>query len=124
MYIYHAFPKRLLTWCRNLIAGKPEGEDAKQSLVCSFCYTEWDYRRIACPACGESRDDRMCVYTVTRFELVRVEVCESCGTYIKPVDLTKNGLAIPEVDEFAAIPLTLWADEQGYTKIRRNIFDS
>ena len=103
---------------------RAEGDGAKRSLVCSFCYTEWDYLRIACPACEERRDDRMCVYVASQFEHVRVEACESCKTYIKTVDLTKNGLAIPEVDELAAIPLTLWADEQGYTKFTRNIFGS
>jgi FdhE protein len=103
---------------------RPEGEGAKRSLVCSFCFTEWDYLRIACPACEESRDEKMCVYTAAKFELVRVEACETCKTYIKTIDLTKNGLAIPEVDELAAIPLTLWADDQGYMKISRNIFNS
>jgi FdhE protein len=103
---------------------RPEGEGAKRSLICSFCGTEWDYLRIACPACEESRDDKMCVYTAAKFELVRVDACETCKAYIKTVDLTKNGRAIPEVDELAAIPLTLWADEQGYTKISRNIFSS
>jgi len=103
---------------------RPEGEGAKRSLVCSFCFTEWDYLRIGCPACEESRDERMCVYIASQFDLVRVEACETCRTYIKTVDLTKNGLAIPEVDELAAIPLTLWADDQGYTKLSRNIFGS
>jgi len=103
---------------------RPEGEGAKRLLVCSFCFTEWDYLRIACPACEEFRDDKMCVYTAAKFELVRVEACETCKRYIKTVDLAKSGLAIPEVDELATIPLTLWADEQGYTKISRNIFNS
>jgi formate dehydrogenase maturation protein FdhE len=103
---------------------RPEGEGAKRSLVCSFCYTEWDYLRIACPGCAESRDDKMCVYSAARFELVRVDACETCKSYLKTVDLTESGLAIPEVDELAAIPLTLWADEQGYTKISRNVFNS
>jgi formate dehydrogenase maturation protein FdhE len=101
---------------------RPEGDGAKRSLICSFCYTEWDYLRIACPACEESRDERMCVYVASQFEHIRVEACETCRTYIKTVDLTKNGLAIPEVDELASIPLTLWADDQGYTKLSRNIF--
>ena len=103
---------------------RPEGDGAKRSLVCSFCFTEWDYLRIACPACEESRDDKMCVYVASQFEHVRVEACETCRRYIKTVDLTKNGRAIPEVDELAAIPLTLWADQQGYTKLSRNIFGS
>ena len=103
---------------------RPEGDGAKRSLVCSFCYREWDYLRIACPACEESRDERMGVYVASQFEHVRVETCEACGRYIKTVDLTKNGLAVPEVDELAAIPLTLWADDKGYAKLSRNLFGS
>jgi FdhE protein len=48
-----------------------------------------------------------------------VEACGSCRAYILTVDLTKNGLAVPEVDALAAIPLTLWADEKGYQKVAR-----
>ena len=99
---------------------RPEGDGGKRSLVCSFCYTEWEYLRIACPACEESRDDKMCVYVARQFEHVRVEACETCRAYIKTVDLTKDGLAVPEVDELAAIPLTLWAEEHGYAKACRN----
>jgi formate dehydrogenase maturation protein FdhE len=122
-----AVRRPLCTFCGSKpLAGvlRPEGDGAKRSLVCSFCYTEWDYLRIACPACEESREERLCVYTASQFEHVRVEACETCRTYIKTVDLTKNGLAVPEVDELAAIPLTLWADAQGYTKLSRNLFGS
>lgn len=122
-----AVRRPVCTFCGSKpLAGvlRQEGDGAKRSLVCSFCHSEWDYLRIACPACEERRDDRMCVYVASQFENVRVEACETCRTYIKTVDLTKNGLAIPEVDELAAIPLTLWADEQGYTKLSRNIFGS
>jgi FdhE protein len=38
------------------------------------------------------------------------------------VDLTKNGLAVPEVDELASIALDLWASEHGYTKLQTNLF--
>ena len=41
--------------------------------------------------------------------------------YIKTVDLTKYGLAIPVVDELATIPLNLWAQENGYTKLQLNL---
>jgi FdhE protein len=100
---------------------RPEGEGAKRSLVCSFCRTEWDYLRIACPECDERREEKLCVYTAPTFEAVRVEACGTCRAYIITVDLTKNGLAVPEVDALAAIPLTLWADEKGYQKVTRNI---
>jgi FdhE protein len=100
---------------------REEGHGAKRSLVCSLCLTEWDYRRVICPACGEDEFEKLSAYTASQFEHMRVEACETCKTYINTVDLTKNGLAIPEVDELAAIPLSLWAQEKGYTKLQRNL---
>ncbi len=100
---------------------RPEGNGAKRSLICSLCSTEWDYRRIVCPACGEETIDKLPIYTATEFEYVRVECCDTCKTYVKTVDLTKNGLAIPVVDELATIPLDLWAQEKGYGKLEPNL---
>lgn len=100
---------------------RPEGDGARRSLVCSFCCAEWDYRRIVCPACGEQHPERLAVYTAAEFEHVRVEACESCKTYLKTVDLTKTGRAVPVVDELATLPLNLWAQEHGYTKLESNL---
>ena len=100
---------------------RPEGDGAKRSLVCSLCLTEWSYRRIVCPSCGEDDEKKLSVYVTSRFEHVRVEACESCKTYLKTIDLTKNGLAVPVVDELAAIPLGLWAQENGYAKLQSNL---
>ena len=101
---------------------RPEGYGARRSLVCSLCMTEWPWRRILCPACGEQQSDRLSVYTASQFEHVRVEACETCHTYIKAIDLTKDGRAIPIVDELATTPLDLWAGEQKYRKLERNLF--
>lgn len=100
---------------------RPEGYGAKRSLVCSLCSTEWEYLRILCPVCEEHRYDQLSVFTASDFEYVRVETCESCRTYLKTVDLTKNGLAVPLVDELATIPLDLWAKEHGYVKLEPNL---
>jgi formate dehydrogenase maturation protein FdhE len=40
---------------------------------------------------------------------------------LRTIDLTKNGRAIPIVDDLAAIPLSLWADEHGYTRLQPNL---
>jgi formate dehydrogenase maturation protein FdhE len=50
-----------------------------------------------------------------------VETCDTCHCYIKTIDLTKDGRAVPVVDELAAIPLSLWAAENGYSKVRANL---
>jgi len=100
---------------------RPLGDGGQRSLVCSFCLGEWEFRRIVCPGCGEEDHAKLPVYTAEEFEHVRVECCDSCRQYIKTVDLTRNGLADPVVDEIASIPLDLWAQEHGYAKLQVNL---
>jgi len=50
-----------------------------------------------------------------------VECCDSCKTYIKTIDLTKNGRAEPVVDELASAPLDLWARERSFAKLQSNV---
>ena len=52
-----------------------------------------------------------------------MEACDTCQCYLKAVDLTRDGNAVPEVDEIAALPLDMWAMEHGYRKIAPNLFD-
>lgn len=100
---------------------RPEGDGAKRSLVCSFCSTEWQFRRIVCPACGETEKEKLPVFIAAEVDHVRVECCDTCNVFIKSVDLTKLGHAVPIVDELATVPLTLWAQEKGYTKLALNL---
>ncbi len=100
---------------------RPEGDGGKRSLICSLCSTEWQFGRILCPACGEENVEKLAVYTASQFPYVRVEACDTCRRYIKTVDLTKNGNAVPLVDELATIPLNLWAKEHEYTKLQPNL---
>jgi len=101
---------------------RPEGDGGKRFLLCSRCFTEWEFRRLLCPHCGEEDKDKLPVYTASEFPHVRVEACDTCRVYLKSIDLTKNGLAVPEVDELASIALDLWAAERGYTKLQPNLF--
>jgi FdhE protein len=100
---------------------RPLGDGGQRSLICSLCLAEWEFRRIVCPGCGEENHAKLPVYTAEELKHVRVEACDSCRTYIKTVDMTKSGLAEPIVDEMAAIPLDVWAREQGYTKLQSNL---
>jgi len=121
--IIHGTPSRC-----PLCSGQPqvgvlrqEGDGGKRSLVCSLCAHEWKYRRIACPNCGEEDVHKLAVYTAESIAHVRVEACDTCRHYIKTVDLTKDGHAIPVVDELATTPLNLWAAEHDYQKLETNL---
>ena len=92
-----------------------------RSLVCSICATEWRFRRLTCPHCGETEADKLPVHTAESITHVRVDACSTCSRYIKTVDLRKRGDAVPLVDELAAVELDIWAQEQGLTKLRANV---
>jgi FdhE protein len=101
---------------------RPEGDGGKKFLLCSLCSTEWPFRRLLCPNCGEENKDKLPVFAAQEFDYVRVDACDNCHTYIKSIDLTKNGNAVPVVDELATISLNLWAQENNYQKLRPNLF--
>ncbi len=101
---------------------RPEGDGGKRSLLCGRCFTEWEFRRLLCPNCGEENQQKLAVYTAEEFPHIRVEACDTCRAYLKSIDLTRNGLAVPEVDELASLSLDLWAAAQGYHRIQPNLF--
>jgi FdhE protein len=98
-----------------------EGDGGKRYLVCSLCATEWEFRRILCASCGEENKDHLPVYIAPEFDYIRVEACDSCKSYLKCIDLTRNGLAIAPADEIASVALNVWAEENGYAKIEPNL---
>jgi len=100
---------------------RPEGDGGKRFLLCSFCSQEWEFRRILCPTCGEEVEQKLPVFVAEDMPHVRVEACDTCKFYLRTIDLTKDGNAVPLVDDLAAIPHTLWAHEQGYSRLQPNL---
>src|ERR1700730_13275689 len=101
-----------------------EGDGGKRYMVCSFCGYEWEFRRILCPTCGEEDEKKLPVYVAEQFPHIRVEACDTCKFFVRTIDLTKDGHAVPVVDDLAAIPLTLWAHELGYSRLQPNLLGS
>jgi FdhE protein len=93
----------------------------RRTLLCPRCSREWDYPRVLCPSCKEERPEKLPRYTAQEIPWMRVEACDSCGKYLKSVDLTQNWDAEPVVDELASTPLDVIAREHGYTKIAPNL---
>jgi len=96
-------------------------ESGGRDLICAGCLTAWSFKRVACANCGEENPRKIGYFHSPDYDHIRIEACDTCKYYIKAVDLTRYGFAIPLVDEVAAAPLDLWAREHGYIKIEMNL---
>jgi len=96
-------------------------EAAQRFLGCAVCGSERVLGRIACAACGETAPDKLAVFQTERHAGVRIEACDSCRHYVKSIDLTLDGRAIPEIDDLCSLSLDLWAAEQGYDRLEPSL---
>jgi len=100
---------------------EPSAESGNRDLLCANCLCSWEFRRVVCANCGEERPAKLGYFHSPEFAYVRIEACDTCQHYIKGIDLTRLGHAVPLVDEIYAAPLDLWAREHGYKKIELNL---
>jgi FdhE protein len=105
----------------SILHNRGEADGGGRQLLCSMCSTSWPFRRILCAYCGEEDERRLAYYHSPSFDHLRVDACDTCGHYLKTVDLTRLGNAVPLVDEVAGAPLDLWARQQGYEKVELNL---
>jgi FdhE protein len=123
-HVHDASARPMCPFCSSRpVAGvlRGEGDGGKRWLLCSLCSTEWQYRRVICPGCGEENKEKLPIYTAAEFPAARVDACDTCHTYLKSIDLTKDGHAIPVVDEIATVALNIWAEEHDYVKLETNL---
>jgi len=98
-----------------------------RSLLCARCGSGWSCSRSICPACGETDEGRLLVYTEQWggakpvFPHLRIAGCSTCRRYLLEVDMARDPRAVPEVDELAALPLDLHAADQGLIKTTPNL---
>jgi formate dehydrogenase maturation protein FdhE len=111
-----------------------------RSLLCARCASSWSLSRSTCPACGETDDGRLEVHAEkwagpvsvnggakgdrderTVFPQLRIAGCSTCHSYLIEVDLAHDCRAVPEVDELAALPLDLYAADNGMKKLTPNL---
>jgi len=91
-------------------------------LLCARCSHAWTGQRMTCAQCGEQTSAQLPVFGEKEtFPHIRVDACESCKHFLLTIDLKKDQRAVPLVDELAALPLDLYAQERGYTKIVPNL---
>jgi FdhE protein len=114
----YCFGKPQVSFLKITEAGSESGN---RNLLCATCLSSWEFRRVVCASCGEEQPSKLSHYQTNEYEHVRIEACESCKQYIKGIDLTRLGFAVPLVDDIATAALDLWATERGYAKIEINL---
>ena len=61
-------------------------ENGARSLTCSFCWHQWQVRRIFCPYCDTRESDSLSYLYIEGEKQIRADLCENCMRYIKSVD--------------------------------------
>ncbi len=90
-------------------------ENGARSLVCSFCWHEWEIQRIFCPFCGTTDTKKLSYLKIEGEDCLRGDVCDNCSKYIKTIDMREynNDIYLP-LELIAAIPLDMKLKEDGY----------
>ena len=99
----------------------PSMPGGNRELLCATCLTTWPSGRVLCANCGENDERMLGYFKPAAYEHLRIEACDSCRHYVKSVDLTRLGFAVPLVDEVASAPLDAWARDHGYSKTELNL---
>ena len=105
----------------SILQGGGELEGGGRALLCATCFTTWPFRRVRCASCGEEDEHRLAYFHSPALDHLRVDACDTCRRYLKTIDLTRLGVAVPLVDEVAGAPLDVWARERGYEKLELNL---
>lgn len=83
-------------------------------LHCDHCGTDWRYKRIGCPYCGNIDQKKMSIKDCEDEPDIRLDLCHKCNTYIKTYIGTDRGSV--GVDDWASIHLDLLMNESGFSK--------
>jgi formate dehydrogenase maturation protein FdhE len=90
-----------------------------RELLCERCRTSWHTPDEACAFCGDTEPEQRGFYT-SEDDLYRVEVCDSCGFYLKGMDRLKAKRAgltpLPAAERLLTPGLDLLAVQEGFTR--------
>src|SRR5215469_12013254 len=98
------------------------GSGRARAAACSLCAGEWSAPRLGCLRCDEQKSANLPLFTFEEFPHIRIEACDSCGGWLKSIDLATDGEAIPTPDDVFSSALNIWASGQGYQPIGSHLF--
>jgi len=91
------------------------GEEGKRYLRCSHCETEWLYKLLACPNCGNNDHQTLSFLLIEETPGYRLDVCEVCKSYLKTIDARAGLKPNMDTSEIQTIYLDIIAHERGYS---------
>ncbi len=71
----------------SVLSAEKEG---RRFLRCGLCENMWPFKRISCAICGNEDSKQLEYFTDEKEDRYRLDVCNSCGGYIKTVRLNKS----------------------------------
>ena len=86
----------------------------RRRLLCSRCDSEWTFRRLGCPFCGNEEPGGQAYYP-SDDKVYRLNVCESCHRYLKTVDLRETaGERLLPTERILTVGMDVAAEKAGY----------
>lgn len=98
--------------------GELQGNNQVRHLRCGQCGADWPSRRLQCIYCGnEDHSTLSYLYTETRQEKMRVEVCSKCNGYLKIIAaFAPTPPELLPVEDLATLHLDYIAQERGHMR--------
>ena len=92
-----------------------EAGSGARHLLCSRCDSQWLFRRLECPFCGNTEPNKL-IYYPSEDEVYRLYVCQVCNRYLKTIDMRQVARkVIPPVERIVTVAMDVAAREAGYT---------
>jgi FdhE protein len=88
-----------------------------RTLRCSFCSCAWELKTYACIYCAESGDPFVTAAPDAERKDRRIEVCSTCGGYLKTIDLAElSPYPLLSISDIETTDLDVAAMEHGYAR--------
>jgi FdhE protein len=89
-------------------------DSGERLLLCARCDTEWTFRRVACPFCGNDEPPQLAYYP-SEDQVYRLTVCERCRRYLKIIDLRQvTGRRVLPAERALTVAMDVAAQRAGY----------
>ncbi len=90
-------------------------DEGARTLICSFCWHNWQAKRVYCPFCENSDNNELqYLYNEDEREL-RIDLCNKCRRYSKSIDTRKTDrLIYAPLEQVTTLHLDIKAREEGF----------